>query len=97
MQFIGFSQALGSVEKDQLNINGLNKFMRHPIYTFTNTFFWFSPTMSQNTAAFYLAITLYSIIGAIYEERKLVEEYGQAYIDYQAETPMLIPFLKKKA
>ncbi len=97
MQFIGFSQVLGTDETDNLKTNGLYKYMRHPIYTFTMTFFWFSPIMSQNSAAFYLAISLYSIIGAIYEERKLIKAYGQDYIDYQSKTPMLIPFLTKKS
>lgn len=97
LQFLGISQALGSSGDGQLQTKGLYKFMRHPIYTFTITFFWFSPSMSQNSAAFYFAIALYSIIGAFYEERKLVKMYGEAYEAYQAKTPMLIPFFGRKS
>ena len=97
LQFLGISQALGNTTDGQLQTNGLYKYMRHPIYTFTITFFLFSPSMSQNSAAFYLAIMLYSIIGAFYEERKLVAMYGKVYEDYQAKTPMLIPFFGGKS
>ena len=33
------------------------------------------------------------IVGAIFEERKLLSEFGQAYIDYRKSTPMLVPGL----
>jgi protein-S-isoprenylcysteine O-methyltransferase Ste14 len=35
------------------------------------------------------------VIGALLEERKLVEQFGAAYEDYRRRTPMLIPFLKR--
>jgi protein-S-isoprenylcysteine O-methyltransferase Ste14 len=37
-------------------------------------------------------LTLYVIIGTWLEERKLVLEFGEAYLQYQKEVPMLIPF-----
>jgi protein-S-isoprenylcysteine O-methyltransferase Ste14 len=42
-------------------------------------------------------LTIYIIIGTILEERKLVLEFGEAYVKYQKEVPMLIPFSKKKS
>jgi methanethiol S-methyltransferase len=41
-------------------------------------------------------LTAYVIIGTLLEERKLVLEFGEAYIAYQQEVPMLIPFTKLK-
>ena len=41
-------------------------------------------------------LTIYVIIGTRLEEKKLVLEFGDAYIKYQQEVPMLIPFTKKK-
>ena len=37
-------------------------------------------------------LTIYIIIGTVLEERKLVLEFGDTYIRYQREVPMLIPF-----
>jgi protein-S-isoprenylcysteine O-methyltransferase Ste14 len=39
-------------------------------------------------------VTIYTIVGALYEERKLVKAFGQAYEEYRKHTPMLIPGLK---
>jgi protein-S-isoprenylcysteine O-methyltransferase Ste14 len=38
--------------------------------------------------------TIYILIGAYFEERKLSREFGAAYADYKSKTPMLIPWLK---
>lgn len=91
LQFIGLPQALGVAHKDSLNTGGLYRYMRHPLYTFTITFIWLTPVMTQNLAALYLAITLYAVIGAIYEERKLVKLFGPAYQEYRRSTPMFVP------
>jgi len=40
-----------------------------------------------------LSFTVYLIIGAFFEERKLDREFGQAYRDYKNSTPMFIPRL----
>ena len=40
-------------------------------------------------------LTVYVLIGTILEEKKLVLEFGDYYIKYQQEVPMLIPFTKK--
>jgi protein-S-isoprenylcysteine O-methyltransferase Ste14 len=41
-------------------------------------------------------LTAYVIIGTMLEERKLVLEFGDSYVRYQKEVPMLIPFTKKE-
>jgi protein-S-isoprenylcysteine O-methyltransferase Ste14 len=47
--------------------------------------------MTVNRLVLYLSLTIYIIIGAYFEERKLKREFGREYEDYQARTPMLIP------
>jgi protein-S-isoprenylcysteine O-methyltransferase Ste14 len=37
---------------------------------------------------------VYVVVGAYFEERKLIHEFGREYTDYAAITPMFIPFLK---
>jgi protein-S-isoprenylcysteine O-methyltransferase Ste14 len=41
-------------------------------------------------------LTIYVLIGTKLEEKKLVLEFGETYIKYQQEVPMLIPFTKTK-
>jgi len=52
------------------------------------------PLMTVNVLAINMALTVYVITGAYFEERKLRREFGQDYADYMAATPMFIPFLK---
>ena len=48
--------------------------------------------MTVNLLTTYLLITLYFYIGSIYEERRLVVEFGQTYREYQQCVPRLIPW-----
>jgi protein-S-isoprenylcysteine O-methyltransferase Ste14 len=93
-ELIGFRQALGIEEKERLNTAGMYGYMRHPLYTFSILALWLNPSMTVNTASLTLAFTLYFIFGAMVEERKMVKIFGQEYKDYQAKTPMFIPFMK---
>ena len=43
-----------------------------------------------------MVLTAYIIVGTILEEKKLVLEFGDTYIKYQKEVPMLIPFTKSR-
>ena len=91
LQFIGLSQAFGLKREDKLNTDGLYRYMRHPLYTFSLLVLWLTPTMTRNFALLYAALTVYIIIGAVFEERKLLQTFGAAYQEYRAKTPFLIP------
>ncbi|MEJ2512493.1 MAG: isoprenylcysteine carboxylmethyltransferase family protein [Anaerolineales bacterium] len=84
LQFIGLSQAFGLKREDKLNTGGLYRYMRHPLYTFSLLVLWLTPTMTRNFALLYAALTVYIIIGAIFEERKLLQTFGAAYQEYRA-------------
>jgi protein-S-isoprenylcysteine O-methyltransferase Ste14 len=43
-----------------------------------------------------IVITLYTLIGIRFEEKKLVQEFGPAYEKYKEQVPKLIPALKRK-
>ncbi len=75
---------------------GAFKYSRHPIYFFSILFLGFRPTMDFFYLVFFFCLTVYFIIGSIYEEKKLVELFGDEYVQYQKETPRLVPlkFLK---
>jgi protein-S-isoprenylcysteine O-methyltransferase Ste14 len=40
-----------------------------------------------------IGLSLYLYIGALFEERKLLREFGEAYHNYQQNTPMFLPGL----
>lgn len=90
--FVGLKQLLGEgPEPGKMVLSGLYRYVRHPLYTAGLLFIWLTPVMSANLLVLNLGLTAYLILGAIVEERKLRQEFGQAYVRYQAETPMFIP------
>jgi methanethiol S-methyltransferase len=93
--FLGFRQPDRSNKPSHLTINGLYRYVRHPIYSAGLVIIWLLPIMSVNTLAFNLTLTVYIIIGAHLEERRLQHRFGKEYADYKAITPMFIPFLKR--
>jgi len=95
LAFAGLRQLIEIEQKGSLVTNGIYRIVRHPLYTFGLLTVWLSPSVSLNSLIVYLAFTLYILIGIIFEERKLLREFGQAYADYKSVTPMLIPGLPK--
>lgn len=75
-----------------LRIEGPYKYSRHPVYFFSILFLLFRPEMDLFYASLLIAIISYFYIGTFYEERKLVEKFGEIYIDYQKNTPRIFPF-----
>jgi protein-S-isoprenylcysteine O-methyltransferase Ste14 len=50
--------------------------------------------MTVNLAVFNVITTVYLIVGSIHEEKRFVETYGQAYIDYRrSEINFFVPSL----
>jgi protein-S-isoprenylcysteine O-methyltransferase Ste14 len=74
--------------------SGLYRYVRHPLYSAGMAFIWLIPLMTVNVLAINIAVTVYVVFGAYFEERKLRQEFGQEYTDYAAKTPMFVPFLK---
>ncbi len=91
LSFAGVRQLFEEERPASLVTSGLYRYVRHPLYTAGLLFLWLTPTMTLNRLTLYLVATLYILIGAIFEERKLLGEFGEAYARYQRSTPMLIP------
>ena len=93
LHFLGLTQLVSKrpAQNSPLNLGGFYKWVRHPLYTFSLLFIWLSPVMTTNTLAAYILFTLYFYFGSIYEERRLVAEFGPAYDDYRRQVPRLIP------
>ena len=89
------SQLTGYIneEYEPLNISGLNRWVRHPIYTGAFILLWGGATTEYGLATAFYA-SLYLIIGSHFEERKLAGMYGDKYLAYQRDVPKFIPLLK---
>jgi methanethiol S-methyltransferase len=95
--FLGIEQALDPLKAQQphrMTRTGLYRYVRHPLYTCSIVILWLMPLMTVNLLAFNLGATLYMTIGAFFEERKLLREFGLEYEEYRRTTPMLAPGLK---
>jgi len=78
---------------EALNTDGLNGWMRHPLYSGAFVFLWGG---ADSQLGFFTALfgSLYLLIGSMHEEKKLVSLYGDAYRDYQNNVPRFLPSLR---
>jgi len=92
-QLSGAHIFLQEEEPQMLIENSFYKHVRHPLYTATLLLTWsiFFLQPQLNNLISCLSITIYTLIGIGFEEKKLVREFGDAYIQYRNKTPMLIP------
>jgi methanethiol S-methyltransferase len=84
LDLAGVRQVLrGPRRQSTLKTNGLYGFVRHPLY-FAWTFFVFgAPDMTMTRLTFALISTLYLAVAIPFEERSLIETFGQDYASYQ--------------
>jgi len=94
LSFIGLRQLIeGEKRSSQLVTRGLYRWVRHPLYSAGLLLIWLTPVMSINSLIVIISASIYIIVGALFEERKLEREFGVAYMEYKAATPMLVPGL----
>ena len=91
LSFVGLRQLMEEEQNGDLVTSGFYRFVRHPLYTFSLLILWFSSSMTINSFIVYVGLTVYVLIGIIFEEQKLLREFGQKYADYKSMTPMLLP------
>ena len=72
-------------------VRGPYRWVRHPLYLFMIVLFWSCPSLTVDRLLFNILWTIWVVIGTILEERDLVDDFGEAYRDYQANVPMLVP------
>jgi len=94
-QILNINKTAKTCGPGQLKRNGLLGIMRHPMYFALIIYLW-CQTRTVAELVVNVVLTIYVIIGTILEEKKLVLEFGESYINYQQEVSMLIPFTKKK-
>lgn len=97
--FAGLKQALAYLNGDPLpfpdpplQVAGMYRYVRHPLYFFSLLAIWPTPALSVNGLWLNIGITLYFILGSWVEERRLVRQYGDAYVAYRRRVSWLLPW-----
>ena len=92
-QFIGLTPLFASDPKESgpLQVSGFYCWVRHPMYSFALLVLWLTPEMTVNLLTAYILVTSYLYVGSVFEERKLVLEFGDVYQDYLDQVPRLVP------
>jgi len=94
-QILNFRKVKGTNTSGGIKKSGLLGIIRHPMYLALIIYLW-CQTFRVVDIVTNTVLTIYVIIGTILEEKKLVLEFGEEYLKYQQEVPMLIPFTKKR-
>jgi protein-S-isoprenylcysteine O-methyltransferase Ste14 len=95
MQLSGLRELFENKMSDELMTSGIHGLVRHPLYTGTFIFTWglFILFPSISTLISDVIITVYTLIGLHFEEKKLQNQFGEKYLQYMRNVPMLIPKL----
>jgi len=73
---------------------GILEYVRHPWYSGSILLVWAFGSISDVSLISKTILTAYLIIGTFLEEKKLIHEIGESYLEYRRRNPMLIPWKK---
>jgi protein-S-isoprenylcysteine O-methyltransferase Ste14 len=94
----GIDVVVNNPVESKLETSGLHSWVRHPLYFGTLTVIWclfvWMPTFANGIAC--LLITMYIMVGIRLEEKKLIEEFGDAYRIYRQQVSMIVPGLPRR-
>ena len=93
MQLSGLKGLIENRKGNALMITGVHRIVRHPLYAGTFIFIWGLLIVYPYLSLFITdaIITIYTLIGLKFEEKKMEREFGDAYKSYQQSVPMIIP------
>lgn len=99
-RFAGTAQLRASAEgkflddEEALRLGALHRYVRHPIYAGAFLLLW-GRIEDEFSLATALWASLYLVIGARYEERRLLARFGEAYARYRKAVPAFVPWKGK--
>jgi len=94
MAFVGLKK---EEKHDKLITNGLNRYIRHPLYLgiIITLLGWNTIYISAAALSTLILTIIYVQIGIYLEEKKLIDRFGDQYTEYQKGVPKLIPIFWK--
>lgn len=98
ISFLGLDALMGKTGDrgpQPLATQGWYGVVRHPLYLLSIVFMFLNPVMTVRWLLLSCMATLYFLIGALIEEKRLLKEYGEAYIRYREQVPFVVPLLQK--
>lgn len=72
-------------------VRGPYRWVRHPLYFFALVLFWSCPAITLDRLLFNVLWTIWVVLATFLEERDLVSQFGDSYVQYQREVPMIFP------
>ncbi|MGD9899226.1 MAG: isoprenylcysteine carboxylmethyltransferase family protein [Calditrichaceae bacterium] len=100
MEFLGIAQVTRYLtgdktaetdERYRLNTGGMYAVSRHPLYLFSIIIILFEPSMTTYKFLILNWLILYFYIGSIFEEHRLLAEFGGRYADYRKNVSRIVP------
>jgi protein-S-isoprenylcysteine O-methyltransferase Ste14 len=90
--FLGLGRASTETPAEtRLTTTGCYGMVRHPLYLYTITFLILNPVMTAQWLLLTVCSTIYFIIGALIEEKRLLVQFGDRYRRYQQDVPFMVP------
>lgn len=75
----------------------LYRVMRHPLMTGFIVAFWATPYMTWGHLFFALMTSGYALLGTLVEERDLIAQHGESYLDYRRRVRAFLPIPRRSA
>ena len=69
----------------------LYRLVRHPLYLGFFLAFWATPTMTLGHLLFAAGMSVFMLVAIQFEERDLIDTFGEVYVRYRQRTGMLLP------
>lgn len=79
-------------EASGLVVRGPYRWVRHPLYSCVIVLLWADPVVRLDRLVFAAVWTAWIYVGARFEERDLIAQFGDAYHKYRLQVPILVPW-----
>ncbi len=73
-------------------VRGAYRWVRHPFYACILVLFWTEPVVTADELLFNIVWSGWIYVGSTFEERDLIREFGDAYLEYQKRVPRFFPW-----
>jgi len=81
----------GAGKNDRLFTGKSYGIVRHPLYLGISVILALNPVQTRNSALSTLLVILYFYVGSFFEERRMLEKFGEEYRAYQERVPRFLP------